>query len=211
MSQQHRALGRLLDVMVSGIALAICAIPCVIIACAVRLDSAGPILFRQQRIGRDGEPFELLKFRTMRPAEIGNLVTAAGESRITRVGAVLRDWKLDEIPQFVNVLRAEMSLVGPRPEVQHFVDRYPIEFGTLHTVRPGITDPATIFFRNEERVLQGVDDPERFYVEELLPEKIRMSIEYTTKRTFLSDIAILYKTFRAVLSKSALTERPTTS
>ena len=178
-------------------------------AALVKLSSPGPILFRQQRVGRHGRSFELLKFRSMRVGAVGPLVTAGADSRITRIGRVLRKTKLDELPQLLNVARGDLSLVGPRPEVSRYVELYPpADREFLQRVRPGITDPATIHFRNEEEILARTSDPERAYVEEVLPIKLRMYRQYLERASFGTDIKVLLETLGVIVSPSLV---PTSS
>ncbi len=177
----------------------------VLLACAfsVRLDSRGPVLFRQERIGRYGRPFTILKFRTMvdRPAGDGPLITATGDPRVTAPGRWLRRTKLDELPQLINVLRGDMSLVGPRPEAGRYVALYPDAVRDLVlSVRPGITDEASILFRNESELLARAADPEAYYVTELLPRKLEIHARYARHRSFAGDVRILARTLRALLS-----------
>jgi len=177
----------------------------VLLACAlaVRLDSRGPVLFRQERIGRYGRPFTMLKFRTMVDDPQGNglLITATGDPRITAPGRWLRRAKLDELPQLFNVLRGEMSLVGPRPEVARYVALYPDAVRDLVlSVRPGITDEASIIFRNESELLAGAADPDAYYVTELLPRKLEIHARYARHRSLAGDCRILARTLRALAS-----------
>ena len=187
---------RALDVAVSGALLLASAPVLGILALAVRATSPGPTLFRHERVGRDGRPFQLLKFRTMvadAPAR-GGALTAPGDPRITRLGAVLRRWKLDELPQLVNVLRGDMSLVGPRPEVPRYVSLYNEAERRIFAVRPGITDPSSLLYRDESAVLATYPDPERAYREVVLPHKIAVSLAYADSRTVLSDVTLLVRT-----------------
>ena len=170
------------------------------IALAVRLDSGAPIFFRQRRVGLGFQPFEILKFRTMRARSGGPSVTVAGDDRITRVGRFLRITKLDELPQFWNVLRGEMSLVGPRPEVPLYVEMFRERYSSILTVRPGITDLASIEFRNEEQVLAQSPDPLREYRERVLPTKLALAEEYVRTRCLLLDASILLRTVAAIVS-----------
>jgi len=169
----------------------------------IRAFSRGPILFRQERVGRGGRTFVLYKLRTMRPSADGPQVTARGDDRITPVGRILRKTKLDELPQLWNVLRGDMSLVGPRPEVPRYVNlEDPLWVETLR-VRPGITDPVTLKLKDEESLLAGFGgDPERFYREELQPEKLREYVAYSRKRSWATDVAVLCRTVLAVLFPS---------
>lgn len=195
---------RALDILVAGAGLLLLAPLLLLIACAVRLDSPGPALFRQERVGRRGRPFQIIKFRSMRTAPGGPQITVSGDARVTRVGALLRASKLDELPQLVNVLRGEMSLVGPRPDVPHYVAMYPPEAREeVLSVRPGITDEAAIEFRDEEDVLARAGDPERVYVEEILPRKLALYRHYVRYRSFAGDLRILWRTARAVVRRNA--------
>lgn len=174
-----------------------------LIALLIRLESSGPALFNQQRVGRYGRPFTLYKFRTMRTGSTGPLVTAASDDRITRVGAVLRRSKLDELPQLWNVIRGDMSLVGPRPEVARYVAQIPDDLRVeILSVLPGVTDPTTARLRDEERLLAGAADPQRAYAEVLLPIKAREQAAYTRSRSFGSDCAVLLRTLRAIATPS---------
>lgn len=166
------------------------------VAIAIRLDSPGPVLFRQERVGRHGAPFRILKFRTMRTdAERGGRqITVGDDPRITRVGAVLRRAKIDELPQLINVLRGEMALVGPRPEVPRYVARYDARQRRVLDVRPGITDPASVAYRDENARLARAEDPERVYVEEIMPAKLEMNLDYLRTRTLRSDVGVILGT-----------------
>jgi lipopolysaccharide/colanic/teichoic acid biosynthesis glycosyltransferase len=169
---------------------------------AVILDSGRPVLFRQRRVGRGGREFTLFKFRSMttrRGAEDGSF-DAGSVARVTRVGGLLRKTKLDELPQLWNVLRGDMSLVGPRPEVRLWVAAYPERWARVLGVRPGITDPASIEFRNEEKLLAAAPDPEAFYRTVVLPRKLDLDEQYVATHSLRGDIVILLKTVRAVLS-----------
>jgi lipopolysaccharide/colanic/teichoic acid biosynthesis glycosyltransferase len=200
---------RLLDVILAMIGLIALAPVMIVVAVAVRFGSPGPALFRQVRVGRGGRPFEILKFRSMAVASdrstVGPAITASTDSRITRVGAFLRRTKLDELPQLVNVLRGEMSLVGPRPEVPRYVAMYPADARReILSVRPGITDEAAIEFRDEGDLLANSADPERTYVEDILPRKVRHYLEYVRTRSLPGDFAILVRTlWRVLASRSA--------
>jgi lipopolysaccharide/colanic/teichoic acid biosynthesis glycosyltransferase len=187
---------RALDVAVSSALLLVAAPVLGVLALAVRATSPGPALFRHERVGRDGRPFELLKLRTMvadAPAR-GGALTTPGDPRVTRLGAVLRRWKLDELPQLVNVLRGDMSLVGPRPEVPRYVAGYTPRQRRVLRVRPGITDPASLAYVDEAAVLARFDDCERAYREVVLPAKLALSLDYLDRRTLRSDLGILFRT-----------------
>ena len=168
------------------------------IALMIWLDSGRPLLFRQERVGLRFRRFQILKFRTMRIAK-GPLVTVAGDSRITPVGKLLRITKLDELPQFWNVLRGDMSLVGPRPEVPEYVELFRERYETVLAVRPGITDLASIHFRNEEEILARSGVPMREYTERVLPAKLALAEKYVGAHTILGDISILFRTANAIL------------
>jgi lipopolysaccharide/colanic/teichoic acid biosynthesis glycosyltransferase len=195
---------RLFDIVLAALGLVALSPVLLLCAGAVRLSSPGPILFRQQRVGMHGRVFEILKFRTMRAAQSGAepQITVSRDPRITAVGSFLRQWKLDELPQLWNVLVGDMSLVGPRPEVPRYVAMYPADLRELVlSVRPGITDPCSIYLRNESDILAKAEDPERFYVETLLPEKLRISGDYVRNRSLISDIAILVQTLFSMSRK----------
>jgi lipopolysaccharide/colanic/teichoic acid biosynthesis glycosyltransferase len=191
---------RAFDIMVSGTLLVIAAPVMIVAAVAVRRSSPGPAIFRQQRVGRDGRSFDILKFRTMRTAA-GREITVGADDRITPVGATLRKWKLDELPQLVNVIRGDMSLVGPRPDVPSYVARYPEDLRRqVLSVRPGITDPASIKYRNENELLARQADPERYYLDVIMPDKLAMGAAYAARATLLNDVRIIAATLRSVLT-----------
>ena len=173
------------------------------IALLVRTCSGRPVLFGHSRVGRAGREFVVLKFRTMRPAaDAGEsaAVTVAGDARVTAVGRLLRRTKLDELPQLVNVVRGEMAFVGPRPEVRRYVELWPADLrDEILSVRPGLTDPATLAFRHEEEILAAHADPERFYRESILPQKAALYADYVRTRGVRSDVAILARTVRIVV------------
>jgi lipopolysaccharide/colanic/teichoic acid biosynthesis glycosyltransferase len=194
---------RVFDAVAAGVGLCAVAPVLAAVALAVKSSSPGPILFRQARVGLGGNDFKLLKFRSMRVTEGGPLVTAANDSRITPVGAFLRRTKLDELPSLLNVLRGDLSLVGPRPEVRRYVDLYPpADRQFLAQFRPGITDPTTIRFRNEEQILERAEDRERAYVTEILPIKLQMYRDYLEQASFVNDFLVLARTMRAILMPS---------
>jgi len=178
----------------------------VILALVVKAGSRGPFVFRQTRIGKNGEEFPLMKFRTMY-SHTGNssgpLVTRSGDSRVTQVGRWLRKWKLDELPQLVNVLKGEMSLVGHRPDMLEYMQTLTGKDRNIQYFRPGITSPASLRFRNEEQELAKVppEEMEQFYVSNLLPQKVRMDLDYAERATFLSDCGILLQTALSVLGR----------
>ncbi|MEW6269260.1 MAG: oligosaccharide flippase family protein [Thermodesulfobacteriota bacterium] len=192
------ALRRGLDVTAAALALLLLAPLLLVLALLVRATSSGPALFVQQRIGRGGRPFGLVKFRTMctGAATQGPPITAAGDPRVTRVGRLLRRTKLDELPQLWNVLRGDMSLVGPRPEVPRYLAQLSAEQPEVLAVRPGITDPASIAFRDEEELLAAAGDPERAYREDILPRKLELSAHYLARRSVWTDLGVVARTVR---------------
>ncbi len=188
---------RLFDLVLTIPSLLILAPLMLVLAVAVKLDSPGPALFRQLRVGRHEAPFKLLKFRTMahEPDAPGLRVTAAGDPRITRVGALLRRTKLDELPQLFNVLSGTMSLVGPRPEVAEYVAHYPREIkARVLAVRPGLTDDAALGFLDEEALLSRSADPERTYLEEILPAKLELYVRYIEGWSLQRDVQLILAT-----------------
>ena len=192
------------DLVLATIALLLLAPLLLALAAAIRIDSPGPVFFRQQRVGRHGVPFEIHKFRTMVAAapRRGPAVTLDRDPRITRVGRWLRGKRLDELPQLLDVLRGRMSLVGPRPELPRFVAAYPAELrAAVLAVRPGITDPASLAHLDEAAMLAGSADPERDYVEKILPAKLRLQAEYASRATLRSDLTVLWRTLRVLLRR----------
>jgi lipopolysaccharide/colanic/teichoic acid biosynthesis glycosyltransferase len=167
-----------------------------LIAVLVKAEDGGGVFFRQERIGRGGRAFRMWKFRTMVPgaSTLGPPLTAAGDRRITRIGGWLREKKLDELPQLFNVLLGEMTMVGPRPEVPKYVDMYTTEQRDVLKLAPGITDRASILFADESELLAEHADPERFYIEEIVPEKIRINLEYAGRATLLNDLRVVLQT-----------------
>lgn len=189
------------DVIASAIGLVLLWPLFLLIAIAIKLDSPGPIFFRQERVGRFGKIFRIHKFRTMVVARGGKSlqVTASTDPRITRVGEVLRRYKLDELAQLIDVLYGDMSLVGPRPEVPAYVNYYPEEAKrVISSVRPGITDRASIEFRSENEILARHSDVHKAYIEEILPIKVRYYLDYVESRTFFGDIRIIISTIYLV-------------
>ena len=194
-------LKRAFDVVVSLLLLLLLSPAFLVLAVLVAVSSPGPVLFRQQRVGRGGVPFMLLKFRSMRLHAGGPEVTSAVDPRITPIGRLLRKLKLDELPQLFNVLKGEMSLVGPRPEVPRYVEHYTSEQREVLSVAPGITGLTQLRFRNEEELLRDRTDVERFYTEELLPLKLSMDLEYLRTRSFRRDARLLVETLGCVLPR----------
>lgn len=187
---------RACDLAISAILLAI-ALPLLAgIAIAILLCDGWPIFYRQVRSGKQGIPFTILKFRSMAVGVKGSEITAGGDRRITRIGHVLRRYKLDELPQLWNVLRGDMSLIGPRPEVPRYVDPADPAWSRVHSVRPGITDLATLIYRDEETILASFADPERGYRETVLPAKLALNLEYLQRRSPVRDFWLLLLTIR---------------
>ena len=187
---------RAFDLLAASLGLVVLAPLFALLAIAIRATSPGPVFFRQERVGLNGRPFRIIKFRTMRQdAEaVGGQLTVAGDVRVTRVGAALRRWKVDELPQLINVVLGEMSLVGPRPEVPRYVTHYDERQRRVLSVRPGITDPASIAFRDESDVLGRAADPEATYLHEVMPRKLEMNLAYLEQRGFASDLIVILAT-----------------
>ncbi|MEI2812163.1 MAG: sugar transferase [Nocardioides sp.] len=202
---------RALDLIVSVVLLVMLWPALVVISVLVRLDSPGPALFRQERVGLGGTVFRIRKFRTLRAHAAGPLISPTGDTRVTRVGAVLRRTKLDELPQLLDVVEGRMSLVGPRPEVPQYVEMWPPDLReVILSVRPGITDPASVAFRDESELLAGAEDPEGLYLDVILPEKARMYAEYVRTRSFVKDVRVLLDTLGAVLGRHEGAAKPPT-
>lgn len=192
---------RFFDIVASGIGLLVFSPLFVLMALWIKCDSKGPVFYRQTRVGRHGKDFRLFKFRSMRVgSDRKGLITVGGhDPRITRSGYFIRKYKLDELPQLINVFTGDMSLVGPRPEVRKYVDLYTPEQRHVLDVRPGITDPASIRYRNENELLGAADDPERYYVDVIMPDKLRINLDYVTNQSFGHDLKIIFQTFAAIL------------
>jgi lipopolysaccharide/colanic/teichoic acid biosynthesis glycosyltransferase len=200
MAAAGRGLPRVLEVAIAALGLVGCSPVLLAAALAIKLTSKGPILFKQVRVGQGGVPFPLTKLRTMRTAAIGRSVTVGGDPRVTRVGRVLRHLKIDELPELWNVLRGDMALVGPRPELAEYVTSESNLWEAVLAVRPGMTDPVTVRLRSEEQLLASSgDDPERFYRETLQPFKLLGYATFLETRTWRSDLVVLWDTVRAVV------------
>ena len=193
---------RAFDLLGAGLALLLLAPLMAVVALWIRLDSPGPVFFRQQRVGRHGVLFLIHKFRTMRTGAEGLPLTVGDDPRITRAGRFLRRTRLDELPQFIDVLQGAMSLVGPRPEVPRYVALYPPALrDRALAVRPGLTDPASLHFIDEAVLLAAAADPEREYVERILPAKLQRAAEYAESASLATDIAVLARTAWALLRR----------
>lgn len=191
---------RFFDFLFSLLGLIVLSPVFLLISLCIVLDSRGGVFYRQSRVGKDGKDFKLYKFRSMRTgADKRGLITVGEkDSRITRVGYFLRKYKLDELPQLINVLKGEMSLVGPRPEVRKYVDLYTPEQRKVLSVVPGITDYASIEYVDENRILGGAADPDKVYVEEILPDKIRYNMKYIENRSLKEYFKIIFLTFYSI-------------
>lgn len=194
---------RIFDVTASGLGLLLLSPLFLIVSIWIRLDSPGPVFYRQTRVGRYNKDFRLLKFRSMRVgSDKKGLITVGGrDPRVTRSGYWIRKYKLDELPQLINVFKGDMSLVGPRPEVRKYVDLYTPEQLHVLDVRPGITDMASIRYRNENELLEQAADPEQFYRDTVMQDKLRINLEYISDHSFFKDIKIILMTFKAVVSE----------
>ena len=195
------ALKRLMDIALSGAALAVLWPVLLIVALAIRIDDPGPVFYRQVRVGRGGKEFRIFKFRTMvvDADKKGLSITVGRDSRITRVGAFLRRTKLDELAQLLNVFLGDMSFVGPRPEVPRYVEMYTPYQRQVLLVRPGITDYASIAYRNENDLLAGAEDPEHMYIDVIMPDKIELNMKYLREISPLADIRLIFATIAAVV------------
>jgi lipopolysaccharide/colanic/teichoic acid biosynthesis glycosyltransferase len=194
---------RAFDAVAAVLGLIVVAPLLLVASLAIVLESPGPPWFLQTRVGWHGRPFRIVKLRTMRrdAERQGGPLTRPDDPRVTRVGAWLRAWKIDELPQLVNVVRGEMALVGPRPEVPRYVARYDARQRRVLEVRPGITDPASLHYRDESAVLAGSDDPERTYLEEVLPDKIERTLAYLERRDVWSDLAVVSATLARIAQR----------
>lgn len=194
---------RLFDLLASGIGLIVLSPLFLILAVWIKLDSPGPVFYRQVRVGRYNRDFRIFKFRSMRVgSDKGSLVTIGGrDPRITRSGYYIRKFKLDELPQLINVFVGDMSLVGPRPEVRHYVNYWTPEQMHVLDVCPGITDPASIKFRNENELMEQAEDPEKYYIEVIMQEKIKLYLDYVANHSFWGDIKLIFKTFWVIVTE----------
>lgn len=193
---------RIFDIFCSLIILSLFLPFGLILSLLIVLESKGGVFYRQERIGRFGQPFLLFKFRSMRKDadKQGKLTVGMRDARITRIGYFIRKFKLDEFPQFINVIKGDMSIVGPRPEVKEYVDLYTPEQREILNVRPGITDIASLHYFEENELLGKSDNPHKTYVEEIMPAKIALNKQYLANPTLLNDLKIMWKTFVRILS-----------
>ena len=194
---------RLFDIIASGCGLLVLSPIFLIMVIWIKLDSKGPVFYRQVRVGRHNKDFRIFKFRSMRVgADKGSLVTIGGrDPRIPRSGYFIRKYKLDEFPQLINVFKGEMSLVGPRPEVRYYVNYWTPEQMYVLDVRPGITDPASIKFRNENELMEKAEDPEDYYINVIMQEKIKLYLEYVQNVSFWYDIKLIFQTFKVIITE----------
>ena len=194
---------RLFDIVASGIGLVLLGPLFLVLAIWIKMDSKGPVFYRQVRVGKNNKNFRILKVRSMQVgADKGSLVTIGGrDSRITRSGYYIRKYKFDEIPQLINVLIGDMSLVGPRPEVRYYVNYWTSEQMHVLDVRPGITDPASIKFRNENELMEKAEAPEDYYINVIMQEKIKLYLEYVENASFWYDIKLIFMTFKVIITE----------
>lgn len=194
---------RIFDFICAVIVLILIALPLIVVSILIKLTMPGPIFFIQDRVGKNGRLFRLIKFRTMRVADgkSKGSFDAGDSSRITPLGNFLRKTKIDELPQLLNVLKGDMSLVGPRPEVKIWTEVYPEQWAIVHKVKPGITDEASITFRNEEVILKNASNPTETYKNQILPQKLALYIQYVHNQSFLGDFKIILRTIGHVIFK----------
>ena len=196
---------RAFDITIASVGLVLLSPLLIVVSLLIKLDSPGPALFRQERIGRKFRPFRIYKFRTMvqeAPGK-GGMITFGGDPRITRVGRVLRTTKIDELPQLLNILRGEMSFVGPRPEVRPYVERFREDYAEILKVLPGITDLASLQYRHEAEILGCSENPEEEYVTRVLPEKIRLAKEYLRRSSMRFDVILIMRTLLSLWRRSS--------
>ncbi|MGB2844881.1 MAG: sugar transferase [Candidatus Aminicenantaceae bacterium] len=192
---------RSFDIILSFVGLLVLAPLITIIAFLIKRENSGPVFYRGKRVGRFGNLFKMYKFRTMvvDAEKLGGSSTADDDPRITKIGRLLRKFKLDELPQLINVLKSEMSFVGPRPEVQHYVDMFTEEEKIILDVRPGITDWASLWNPDEGAILAGSLDPEKAYMKKIRPQKLKLQMKYVRERSFWSDLKIIFLTLKAIV------------
>lgn len=191
---------RLCDILLSGVGLIMLSPLLIVVAIWIKLDSAGPVFYRQVRVGRHNKDFRIYKFRSMYiDSDKRGLITIGGHDlRVTRAGYYIRKAKIDELPQLINVFLGDMSFVGPRPEVRKYVDMYTAEQLHVLDIRPGITDAASIKYRNENEILEKQADPEQYYIEVIMQDKLRINLDYVTHHSLLGDLKLIFSTFVAI-------------
>ncbi|CUU50618.1 MULTISPECIES: sugar transferase [Clostridium] len=196
MNTFNKVVKRIFDLICSTLGLIVLSPILIVIAIRIKTDSDGPVFFKQIRIGEKNKEFEILKFRTMvvDAEKLGRQITVGNDSRITKIGAFLRKYKLDELPQLINVFKGDMSLVGPRPEVPRYVNMYNEEQRRVLEVKPGITDLASIRYRDENDLLGEAENPDDFYINTIMPDKLALNLEYINKNNIFLDIYIILKT-----------------
>lgn len=196
-------LKRTFDLLASSLGLLLLSPLFLVLAIWIKFDSRGPVFYRQVRVGKGNRDFRLFKFRSMRVgSDKKGLITVGGhDPRITRSGYYIRKYKLDELPQLINVFTGDMSLVGPRPEVRKYVDLYTPEQMHVLDVRPGITDLASIRYRNENELLEKVDDPDQYYTDVIMQDKLQLNLEYVQKQSFWFDLQLIFKTFWEIIRR----------
>lgn len=194
---------RLFDIIASGLGLICLSLLFAVLAIWIKADSIGPVFYRQVRVGRGNKDFRIFKFRSMSlDSDKGRLITVGGhDPRVTRSGYYIRKYKFDELPQLINVFKGDMSLVGPRPEVRKYVDLYSPEQMHVLDVRPGITSLASIRYRNENEILAASNNPDRTYIEKVMPDKLAIDLEYVSKATLWTDIKLIFYTIREIFVK----------
>ena len=194
---------RLLDIFLSAISLLILSPLFYVVMILVKLDSTGPVFFKQKRIGQDFRPFNLIKFRSManNKKETSSEFDPGSVSAVTKMGYFLRETKLDELPELINILNGDMSIVGPRPEVEKYVQAYPEDFSVILKIRPGLSDYASIKYHSEERILASQPNPEQFYLNVILPDKLRLARRYAEEISFSTDLRIIKDTLRSFLAR----------
>ncbi len=194
-------LKRIFDIFFSFLGLIVLFIPFLFIAFLISIDSKGGVFYKQTRVGKDGIDFKLFKFRSMRTdADKSGLLTVGGtDSRITRIGYTVRKYKIDELPQLINVLMGEMSLVGPRPEVRRYVDMYTPRQRQVLSLKPGITDYASIEYSNENELLGNTENPEDVYINEIMPAKLNLNLKYIAEQGILTDLKIIVNTIKKIV------------
>jgi len=203
MLNYNPCLKRFLDIFLALSAILILLPVFLVIAFLIQIDFSGPVFFRQKRVGKNFKSFTLIKFRSMKQDNnsIKKQFEPGDDRRVTRIGKILRKTKLDELPELFNVLAGDMSIVGPRPEVEKYVAIFRDDYKLVLKIRPGLSDLASIIYRNEEEILAGISDPEKFYIEQILPDKLKLAKEYIEKLSFKTDLIIILDTLKKILSK----------